>query len=65
MKTAPISTSLIKELQDDFHYALYGDLENGVKWLNEAASAEFVNKYPRVHAAIVKLMEINVEDGED
>jgi hypothetical protein len=32
--------------------ALQSDLENGVKWLNEHASAEFKAKYPALNAAI-------------
>ena len=32
--------------------ALQSDLENGVKWLNERAAAEFLTKYPALSAAI-------------
>ena len=39
---------LIKKICDEWHMALYGDLENGVAWLNEKASEEFAEKYPNL-----------------
>jgi len=38
----------IEEVQDEWQSALYGDLENGVKWLNEAASEKFAKDYPEI-----------------
>ena len=42
------SEELIKKICDEWHSALYGDLEQGVAWLNEKASDEFAKKYPNL-----------------
>ena len=39
---------LIKKICDEWHSALYGDLEQGVAWLNEKASNEFAEKHPNL-----------------
>lgn len=49
----------LDRIQDLLSDALQGDLENGVKWLNELASAEFVQKYPRLSEAIGKIMRMD------
>ena len=35
-------------ISDEYSSRLQGDLENGVRWLNEAASKEFQEKYPEL-----------------
>jgi hypothetical protein len=35
-------------ISDEYSSRLQGDLENGVQWLNEAASEEFQEKYPEL-----------------
>jgi hypothetical protein len=37
-------------ISDEYSSRLQGDLEHGVKWLNEAASEEFTKKYPELSA---------------
>jgi len=37
-------------ISDEYASRLQGDLEHGVKWLNEAASEEFTKKYPELSA---------------
>lgn len=44
------SEELIEKILDEWHLALYGDLEQGVAWLNEKASVEFAKKYPNLNA---------------
>ena len=39
-----------EEISDEYSSRLQGDLEHGVKWLNEAASEEFTKKYPELSA---------------
>ena len=39
---------LIKKICDEWHFALLGDLEQGVAWMNEKASDEFAKKYPNL-----------------
>lgn len=46
----------IRAAQDDLSDALQSDLENGVRWLNESAAAEFKRKYPALNAWIGKFM---------
>lgn len=46
----------LEEAQDLLSDAMQSDLENGVKWLNEAAAAKFQKDYPALHAAIVQIM---------
>ena len=48
-----------ERIQDAISIALQGDLENGVKWLNEAASCKFRKEYP----ALAKLIGDGLEDG--
>lgn len=52
----------IEEVQDLLSYALQGDLENGVAWLNEEASKKFVASYPRLNDAIGKIMDVGIDD---
>ena len=42
------SEELIRKICDEWHFALLGDLEQGVAWLNEKASDEFAKKYPNL-----------------
>jgi len=35
-------------ISDEYAARLQGDLENGVRWLNEAAASEFHKKYPQL-----------------
>jgi|TARA_B100002052_G_scaffold120084_1_gene110455 hypothetical protein len=42
------SEELIKKICDEWHFALLGDLEQGVAWMNEKASDEFAKKYPNL-----------------
>jgi len=37
-----------KAIDDEYALRLQSDLENGVKWLNERATDEFKNKYPKL-----------------
>jgi hypothetical protein len=37
-------------ISDEYSSRLQGDLEHGVKWLNEAAGEEFTKKYPELSA---------------
>ena len=39
---------LLEKILDEWHSALYGDLEQGVAWLNEKASNEFAEKHPNL-----------------
>ena len=48
----------IEKLQDLFSFALQADLEHGVAWLNDEASARFYKDYPELTKAINALMEI-------
>mgnify|MGYP007032674090 FL=1 len=43
------SKELLEKILDEWHMALYGDLEHGVAWLNEKASNEFADKYPNLN----------------
>jgi hypothetical protein len=38
----------IEEVQDEWQSALYGDLENGVRWINMSASKKFAKDYPEI-----------------
>ena len=42
------SEELIEKILEEWHMALYGDLEHGVAWLNEKASNEFAEKHPNL-----------------
>ena len=35
-------------ISDEYAARLQGDLENGVRWLNEVAASEFHKKYPQL-----------------
>ena len=37
-----------KAIDDEYALRLQSDLENGVKWLNERATDEFKNMYPKL-----------------
>jgi hypothetical protein len=41
---------MIETVCDEWHSAIQADLEHGVRWLNESASAEFASKYPQLCA---------------
>lgn len=51
----------ITEIKDLLHAGLYGDLECGVKWMNEEASAKFAANYPNLLKAIETIMELDDE----
>lgn len=40
--------SMRDEAADKFWSAQFGDLEHGVKWINERKSQEFIEKYPLI-----------------
>ena len=40
--------ALLELIQEEWHGAVYGDLENGVASLNEAAAKDFHRRYPLV-----------------
>ena len=42
------SKQLLEKILDEWHSALYGELENGVAWLNEAASVKFAKDHPHL-----------------
>jgi len=44
-------------ISDEYAARLQGDLENGVRWLNEAAASEFHKKYPQLGSFNVWLNE--------
>lgn len=48
----------LEDLQDALSLALQGDLENGVRWLNEEASAKFVKDYPSLNEVLGKIMDL-------
>ena len=39
---------LLDKIQEEWHSALYADLENGVAWLNGKAAKEFNSRYPNI-----------------
>ncbi len=45
----------LEQAADELAQALCDDCENGVKWLNEAASAKFAKDYPHLRAALIAL----------
>jgi len=59
----PPTAMTTAELQTLFSDAIQADLEHGVQWMNEAASKEFADKYPRVSKALETLF--NLETGEE
>ena len=54
----------LSELQDELSFALQADLENGVAWLNDRASAEFAKSYPSLVEAIGKILDLETIDPE-
>lgn len=56
------SEELIKKICDEWHSALYGDLEQGVAWLNEKASDEFAKKYPNLTKFGEWLSDLELKD---
>lgn len=49
---ALVRAQALEQVSDDLAQALCDDCENGVKWLNEAASAQFRESYPNLRAAM-------------
>ena len=57
------SVELLDLIQDKLSNALYyGDLENGVKWLNEKAHEDFIRHYPYLNKAIGEIMDIVLDE---
>lgn len=54
----------IEQIQDLLGDALQSDLENGVAWLNEQASAEFHKNYPALSEAISDIFAIDEDEEE-
>lgn len=54
----------LEDLQDTWASAVQGDLENGVKWLNERAYAEFASKYRGITEFGSKLIAIDQARGK-
>jgi len=52
----------IEDIQDAISYALQGDLEHGVRCLNEEAAKEFVTKYPSLNKVLGEINDIEVEE---
>jgi hypothetical protein len=50
---------LLNNLHDEFYFYAF---ENGVKWLNEEADAEFSRKYPGLVKAITDIMVYRNKD---
>ena len=48
----------LDDLQDALSLALQGDLENGVRWLNEEATAKFIQDYPSLNKVIGEIMDL-------
>jgi hypothetical protein len=42
------SKKLLEKILDEWQFALYGELENGVAWLNETASEKFAKDHPHL-----------------
>ena len=51
-----------EKMRDEFSIAVQIDLEHGVRWMNEEASAEFAKRYPKLCDALSLLEE---DEGED
>ena len=51
-----------EKMREKFSIAVQIDLEHGVQWMNEEASAEFAKKYPNLCDALSLLEE---DEGED
>lgn len=52
----------IGSFQEQISYAYQGDLEQGIKWMNEEASREFHEKYPSIAAALNRILDYDIED---
>jgi len=55
----------LDDIQDLLSFALQGDLEHGVAFLNEKASEEFAATYPELNKAIGIIMDLEEIDYED
>ena len=44
------NSELIEKILDEWHAALYGDLESGAAWLNERTHNKFASTYPNIAA---------------
>jgi hypothetical protein len=53
-----------ERIGDTLSSALQSDLENGVKWLSELASATFAGDYPALHKAIAAMTQQVPERAE-
>ena len=54
----------LSELQDRLSYAVQADLENGVAWMNDHASAEFKKNYPDTAEMISLILNLETIDPE-
>lgn len=54
-----INVATLDEIQEKFDIALQVDLEHGVKWMNEEASAKFAKEYPTVLNALGWLSDLD------
>jgi len=51
----------IEEVQDEWQSAVYGTLENGVRWVNEGVSKKFAKDYPAISSFGTVLARLAVE----
>ena len=51
----------LEDIQQELSTALQLDLERGVAWMNEEASAQWVKEYPMLNEAIGKILELDTE----
>lgn len=56
--------SKLELIQEEWHGAVYGDLENGVASLNAAAATDFYRRYPLVSSFGETLNRI-IDGGKD
>lgn len=54
----------LSELQDKLSHAYQFDLENGVRWMNDAAAAEFKKNYPEIWGVITLIMDLETIEEE-
>lgn len=54
-------TMTLKDIQDELSHALQSDLERGVAWMNEEASAQWAREYPALNEAIGKILDLDTE----
>ena len=57
------SKELLEKILDEWHMALYGDLEQAVAWLNEKASNEFAEKHPNLVKFGEWLSDLEIENS--